>query len=223
MGEPAGRGGKEGSGQETRGERQQLQKREAHGGVTAELGLGQVAPTPAAGDPLLQCNGEETQPAPGPVLGNHRPSVSLSGPRPCLGHPPSSPEESLPGHLLPRFPWAIPEASRCSPYLSSGQRLPPEAQTRLRAPSLPFLPLHSESPGDRLDLPQLRALTTPALGGPRGAGTAEPASGIPACGWTGAGGQKQPSRKPSAPAPGPVLPCLSGLGPRGAQAEETLS
>lgn len=111
-------------------------------------------------------------PDPGPALAAHLP------PQRNLFRVPSFSKTDAPA-CLTRFPWAIPEASRCSPYLSLGERLPPEAQTRLRAPSLPFLPLHSVSPRDWLDQPQPRPLIAPALRGPRGAGTAEPASDIP--------------------------------------------
>lgn len=152
MGEPAGRGGKEGSGQETRGERQQLPPQRNLFRVT------------------------------------------------CF-HASNGPFQKLPGAHL-----TFPRDSVYHPRLRQGSELQ----------AYRFSHCTASPPGTGWT-----CRSFPALGGPRGAGTAEPASGIPACGWTGAGGRKQPSRKPGAPAPG--LPCLSGLGPRGAQAEETLS
>lgn len=60
-----GRGSKEGSGQKTRGERQQLQKEERHiHRVTAEVGLGaepHLSQTPYFGLDSSESNGEEHQ------------------------------------------------------------------------------------------------------------------------------------------------------------------
>lgn len=65
-----GRGGKEGSGQKTRGERQQLQKKERHiHRVTAEVGLGaesHPSQTPHSGLDSSESNGEEHQLLPDP-------------------------------------------------------------------------------------------------------------------------------------------------------------
>lgn len=66
-----GRGSKEGSGQKTRGERQQLQKEERHiHRVTAEVGLGEEphpSQTPYSGLGSSESNGEEHQQSPFPL------------------------------------------------------------------------------------------------------------------------------------------------------------
>lgn len=65
-----GRGSKEGSGQKTRGERQQLQKKERHiHRVTAEMGLGaesHPSQIPYSGLDSSESNGEEHQLLPYP-------------------------------------------------------------------------------------------------------------------------------------------------------------
>lgn len=100
MGEPAGRGSKEGSGQETRGERQQLQKREAHGGVTAELRLGAGCPHPSSRRPPVAMQWGRDPTCSWPSAG--KPSAQcLAFPTPALPWPPTCLPRGISSGSLP--------------------------------------------------------------------------------------------------------------------------
>lgn len=95
-----GRGSKEGSGQKTRGERQQLRKEERHiYRVTAEVGLGaepHPSQTPHSGLDSSESNGEE-----------HR-SAALPFPRPSHPTSPTQLAPQRPACTYPAFPTHFP-------------------------------------------------------------------------------------------------------------------